>query len=147
MFYLNGHITITGSWQHTTTTDGGSADLAGANISRPPRMVEVRILQEQISADHHGWWKCGSCRSKYQPTHMVVGSAENARSNFQPTATDGCSVDLAKIPLLGTPLRHPLPYHNSDRSVDMITAYIYLPCRHLPHRLPVSLRNIVDPWT
>ena len=46
---------------------------------RPPWMVEVQILQEQISAD----------------LSKDVGSAENARSNFQPTATDGGSADIA----------------------------------------------------
>ena len=30
-------------------------------------------------------------------THMDVGSAENARSNFQPTTMDGGSADIAYV--------------------------------------------------
>ena len=56
---------------------------------RPPRTVEVQILpganicpyihghasllaiQGTVTYDHHGWWKCGYCRSKYLPVHPV----------------------------------------------------------------------------
>ncbi len=48
--------------------------------------MDITALPSWLLAeyDHHGWWKCRYCRSKYLPTHMEVGSAENAWSNFQP---------------------------------------------------------------
>ena len=54
----------------TTAMDGGSADIAGANTCRPPWMVEVQILQEQIPVDRHGW---GSAGFAYVHGWTVVG--------------------------------------------------------------------------
>jgi len=78
---------VAGSLRHTTAMDGGSADIAslhGCNLLGNAGA----IAEEQISThpwiythrhpwlfalyDHHGWWECGYCRSKYPPIHPWI---------------------------------------------------------------------------
>ncbi len=80
--------------RETTYTDVGNVDIAGANIyhpwwlntsSRPPRMVEVQVLQEQ------------------KPVMRVMVAANCAR--FTSLAVNKAAVNIAK--LLKKHAKHP----------------------------------------
>jgi hypothetical protein len=58
--------------------DGGRAENAGAIFGQPPWMAGVPKMQEQFSANRHGWRACRKCRSNFRPTAMDGARAANA---------------------------------------------------------------------
>ena len=55
--------------RHTTARDGGSADIAGANIFHYIHVNRRSCTSLHPAYDRQGWRKCRYCRSEYLPLH------------------------------------------------------------------------------